>query len=410
MKRVLDVVISAIALVVLAPVLAILAGLIWFKLGWPVLFRQQRPGLHGKPFEMIKFRTMTEARGPDGRLLPDAERLTPLGRFLRSTSLDELPELWNVLKGDMSLVGPRPLLTKYLPLYSAEQARRHEVRPGITGWAQVNGRNALSWEERLKLDTWYVDHQTIWLDLKILFLTVLKVLRREGISAQGHATMHEFTGSADPQGKRSHNKLAIIGAGGHGKVVADAAQLAGWQTIHFFDDKANPNWSKSEWPIIGAVQDLLSDPTDYDGAIVAIGNNQVRLRIARTLEAAKIKLVTICHPSAVVSEYAEIGPGSVICAGAQINIYARLGMAVIVNTGASVDHDCELGDGVHICPGAHLAGGVKVGDGAWIGIGACVKEYLTIGANVTVAAGAVVVTDIADKKTVAGIPARELAH
>nr|WP_291327235.1 sugar transferase [Acidovorax sp. 28-64-14] len=164
------------------------------KLGSPAFFRQVRPGMHGQPFEMVKFRTMTDARGADGALLPDADRLTPFGRFLRASSLDELPELWNVLKGEMSLVGPRPLLMEYLPLYSPQQARRHEVRPGITGWAQVNGRNALGWDEKFKLDVWYVDHRSLWLDIKILWLTVKKVLVREGISAAGEATMPRFTG------------------------------------------------------------------------------------------------------------------------------------------------------------------------------------------------------------------------
>ena len=165
------------------------------KLGSPVFFRQVRPGMNGEPFEMVKFRTMTDERGPDGQLLPDAVRLTAFGCFLRSSSLDELPELWNVLKGDMSLVGPRPLLMEYLPLYSPEQARRHEVRPGITGWAQVNGRNAISWEDKFRLDVWYVDHHSLWLDIKILLATIRKVLVRDGISASGEATMSKFTGN-----------------------------------------------------------------------------------------------------------------------------------------------------------------------------------------------------------------------
>lgn len=195
MKRLLDFIAALLGLIALALPLLLLIALIRRKLGSPVFFRQTRPGLHGQPFEMVKFRTMTDACGPDGALLPDAERLTPFGRFLRSTSLDELPELWNVLKGDMSLVGPRPLLMEYLPLYSPEQARRHAVRPGVTGWAQVNGRNAISWEEKFALDTWYVDHQSLLLDMKILWLTVKKVLVREGISAAGEATMGKFTGS-----------------------------------------------------------------------------------------------------------------------------------------------------------------------------------------------------------------------
>ena len=195
MKRLLDFTTALLGLIALALPLCVLILLIRRRLGSPVFFRQTRPGLHGQPFEMVKFRTMTDTRGPDGALLPDAERLTPFGRFLRSTSLDELPELWNVLKGDMSLVGPRPLLMEYLPLYSPEQARRHAVRPGVTGWAQVNGRNAISWEEKFALDTWYVDHQSLRLDIRILWLTVKKVLVREGISAAGEATIGKFTGS-----------------------------------------------------------------------------------------------------------------------------------------------------------------------------------------------------------------------
>jgi lipopolysaccharide/colanic/teichoic acid biosynthesis glycosyltransferase len=194
-KRFFDFCVALGALTVLLLPLAVVALLVRVKLGQPVLFRQVRPGLHGQPFMMVKFRTMTDAREANGQWLSDADRLTAFGRFLRSTSLDELPELWNVLRGEMSLVGPRPLLMEYLPLYSAEQLRRHEVRPGITGWAQVHGRNALSWEDRFKLDVWYVDNQSVWLDLRILGMTVRKVLAREGIHAAGEATVSKFTGS-----------------------------------------------------------------------------------------------------------------------------------------------------------------------------------------------------------------------
>ncbi len=195
MKRIFDLLAATFALIALALPLAVLAWQVRRKLGSPVLFSQVRPGMHGEPFTMVKFRTMTDECGPDGQLLPDEVRLTPFGRLLRSTSLDELPELWNVLKGEMSLVGPRPLLMQYLPLYSSEQARRHEVRPGVTGWAQINGRNAISWDEKFKLDLWYVDNQSLWLDIKILWLTVKKVVVRDGISAAGEATMPAFTGS-----------------------------------------------------------------------------------------------------------------------------------------------------------------------------------------------------------------------
>lgn len=193
-KRIFDIVASVFGLLLLAPVIAIVAWKIRLKLGSPVLFRQVRPGLNGQSFEMIKFRTMRDAIDATGNPLPDSERMTPLGSFLRSTSLDELPELWNVFKGDMSLVGPRPLLMEYLPLYSPEQYRRHEVRPGVTGWAQINGRNALSWDDKFKLDIWYVDNRSFLLDIKIILITVKKVIVRDGISADGEATMAKFTG------------------------------------------------------------------------------------------------------------------------------------------------------------------------------------------------------------------------
>ena len=194
-KRLLDIIIASIALILLSPLYAFVAYKVKKNLGSPVLFRQVRPGLHGKPFEMIKFRTMKDAVDEEGNPLPDSERLTPFGQMLRSTSLDEMPELWNVIKGDMSIVGPRPLLMEYLPLYSPEQAKRHNVRPGMTGHAQVNGRNAIGWEEKFKLDTWYVENQSIWLDFKIMFKTVHKVLAKDDISAEGDATMPKFTGN-----------------------------------------------------------------------------------------------------------------------------------------------------------------------------------------------------------------------
>ena len=195
-KRLVDLSAGCAGLVVAAPALAISAGLVRLRLGSPVVFRQTRPGLHGRPINVVKFRTMTNEVGPDGKLLPDAQRLTRLGKFLRSTSLDELPQLWNVVRGDLSLVGPRPLLMQYLDRYSPRQARRHEVKPGITGWAQVNGRNAVSWEQRLEMDVWYVENWSLLLDAKILLMTVAKVLKRSGVSQEGHATMPEFMGTA----------------------------------------------------------------------------------------------------------------------------------------------------------------------------------------------------------------------
>ena len=196
-KRLFDFLLSLFALLIFSPIIALVAYKVKNNLGSPVLFRQTRPGLNGHPFEMVKFRTMKDAVDLQGNPLPDSERMTPFGDKLRNSSLDELPELWNVLRGEMSLVGPRPLLMEYLPLYNAEQARRHEVRPGITGWAQINGRNAISWDEKFKLDVWYVDNRTLWLDIKILFLTVKKVVIKDGISAEGHVTVEPFKGNRD---------------------------------------------------------------------------------------------------------------------------------------------------------------------------------------------------------------------
>lgn len=195
LKRLFDFLTSLVALILLSPIIAIVAWKIRNNLGSPVLFRQSRPGKNGELFEMVKFRTMKDAVDEKGIQLPDSERMTPFGNKLRNSSLDELPELWNVLKGEMSLVGPRPLLEQYLPLYSNEQARRHEIRPGVTGWAQINGRNALSWDEKFALDVWYVDNRSFLLDMKILFLTVKKVFVKEGISAEGHVTIEPFKGN-----------------------------------------------------------------------------------------------------------------------------------------------------------------------------------------------------------------------
>ena len=193
-KRLVDILVVVPSVIILSSLLIFIGILVRMAIGSPILFKQVRPGLHGRPFTIYKFRTMTDKRDGDGNLLPDGERLTRLGRFLRKTSMDELPELFNVVKGDMSIVGPRPLLMQYLDRYTFEQARRHEVKPGLTGWAQINGRNAISWEDKFKLDVWYVDHQSFWLDLKIIGMTIIKVLKRDGISQDGQATMEEFRG------------------------------------------------------------------------------------------------------------------------------------------------------------------------------------------------------------------------
>lgn len=398
-KRLFDIAASASGLIILSPVFLILVYLIRKNLGSPVFFIQERPGKDGKPFKMIKFRSMRDAIDKDGNPLPDSERLTDFGKKLRAASLDELPELWNVLKGEMSLVGPRPLLMGYLPLYNEFQNRRHEMKPGITGWAQVNGRNALSWDEKFSCDVWYIDHYSFWLDMKILFLTVKKVFIKEGISAEGEATMPPFTGN---------RKLAVIGAGGHGKVVAElAAALGTYGEIVFLDDRAQG--SVNGFPVIGTtllLENSLS-PEQYDVA-VAVGNNRIRRQIAEKAAALGFALPVLVHPDAYVSPSATVGQGSVVMAKAVVQADSVLKDGVIVNTAATVDHDCLLDAFVHISPGAHLSGNTHIGEESWIGTGACSRQQIRIGSRATIGAGTVIVCDIPDGMTVAGNPAKPL--
>nr|WP_101135555.1 NeuD/PglB/VioB family sugar acetyltransferase [Neisseria meningitidis] len=398
-KRLFDIIASASGLIILSPVFLILVYLIRKNLGSPVFFIQERPGKDGRPFKMIKFRSMRDAIDKDGNPLPDSERLTDFGKKLRATSLDELPELWNVLKGEMSLVGPRPLLMQYLPLYDNFQNRRHEMRPGITGWAQVNGRNALSWDEKFACDVWYIDHFSLCLDIKILLLTVKKVLIKEGISAQGEATMPPFTGK---------RKLAVVGAGGHGKVVADlAAALGTYGEIVFLDDRAQG--SVNGFPVIGMTLLLENglSPEQFDIA-VAVGNNRIRRQIAEKAAALGFALPVLVHPDATVSPSATVGQGSVVMAKAVVQAGSVLKDGVIVNTAATVDHDCLLNAFVHISPGAHLSGNTHIGEESWIGTGACSRQQIRIGSRATIGAGAVVVRDVSDGMTVAGNPAKPL--
>lgn len=398
-KRLFDIVASASGLIILSPVFLILVYLIRKNLGSPVFFIQERPGKDGRPFKMIKFRSMRDAIDKDGNPLPDSERLTDFGKKLRAASLDELPELWNVLKGEMSLVGPRPLLMGYLPLYNEFQNRRHEMKPGITGWAQVNGRNALSWDEKFACDVWYIDHYSFWLDMKILFLTVKKVFIKEGISAEGEATMPPFTGN---------RKLAVIGAGGHGKVVAElAAALGTYGEIVFLDDHAQGR--VNGFPVIGTtllLENSLS-PEQFDIA-VAVGNNRIRRQIAEKAAALGFNLPVLIHPDAYVSPSATVGQGSVVMAKAVVQAGSVLKDGVIVNTAATVDHDCLLDAFVHISPGAHLSGNTHIGEESWIGTGACSRQQIRIGSRATIGAGTVIVCDIPDGMTVAGNPAKPL--
>lgn len=368
-----------------------IALVVRIRIGSPVLFRQSRPGLKGQPFTMYKFRTMSDNRDGNGKLLSDALRLSKLGRFLRAASLDELPELFNVLKGEMSLVGPRPLLMEYLGRYSEVDAHRHDVLPGITGWAQVNGRNSLEWKQKFALDIWYVENQSLGLDFKILFKTIFKVFMSDGISSDHHATMSEFK-----------SPLIVIGAGGHAKVVISAIQALGLDVSEVYDDDP-AKWGTAIQgvPVIGALELLKSKKGVR--AVIGVGNNLIRKKISEMFD---VSWQTVIHPRAIVHPSVKIGAGVVVFAGAVIQPDSILGAHCIVNTSAIVDHDCILGDFVHVGPGVNICGGVSVGTGTLLGVGTSVIPSLEIGSWATVGAGSAVVHDVHSNVTVLGSPAR----
>lgn len=396
-KRPMDIVLSLCAFIVLSPVLIVTAVLVRNKLGSPIIFKQERPGLNKKLFTLYKFRTMTDERDENGELLPDEIRLTKFGRFLRSTSLDELPELFNILKGDMSVVGPRPLLFQYLQLYDTQQRRRHEVRPGLSGLAQINGRNATTWEERLNLDVQYVDSVSFVLDWKIILVTIKNAGKRQGISQAGQATMEVFKGSK--------NILIIIGAGGHGKVVADIALKMGkWQKILFLDDNEF-NKSVIGLKVIGKSTDAHKFIPNSD-VFIAVGNNDRREEIQNVLKRKGASIPVLVHPTAIIGEEVELKEGTVVMAGVIINSGSRIGKGCIINTGATIDHDNILEDYVHISPGVHTAGNVKVQKNTWIGIGASVSNNVTITRGCVIGAGAVVLNNIHKTGTYVGVPVK----
>ena len=318
-KRFFDVTVASCALVLFSPLLLVTSILIRFRLGSPVVFRQDRPGLGGRIFRISKFRTMNDARDEQGRLLEDEFRLTAFGKFLRASSIDELPELWNVLIGQMSLVGPRPLRTHYLPLYSKQQARRHDVRPGITGWAQVNGRNGLSWEDRFKLDVWYVDNMSFLLDLRILWMTIAAVFGRENITPEGAARMPDFEGTK--------KQTVLIGADGCCEEIVECLKLASIQIDAIYDDEP-ARWGPKLFglPVRGPISELAQDPDLFAGVICS-DEIPVRQRLGESLG---IDWLTVRHPDARIDPSAKREPGSIVLGGATIGAHARLSPHVLV--------------------------------------------------------------------------------
>lgn len=406
-KRILDILIALPSIIVLLPLIILIGILVRIFIGPSILFKQRRPGLNEKLFTLYKFRTMSEARNLRGELLPDEERLNNFGKFLRASSLDELPELFNILIGDMSLVGPRPLLQQYLPLYNEKQRRRHEVRPGLTGLAQIRGRNLISWTEKYRLDIEYIEHISFRSDLKIMFTTIRKVFLREGIHSEASSTMEPFTGEEEREGKAIKSKLLIVGAGGHGKVVADIAlKMNSWDMVAFLDDNESLDHVMNI-PVIGKTNDMKKYMHQYD-IFIAIGDNCVREAMISALENEGARIPVLIHPSAIIGDQVDVQSGTVIMAGAVINCCSTIGKGCIINTCASIDHDNVIEDFVHISPGAHTAGKVTMGKRTWLGIGGIVKNNLIIHGDCRIGAGAVVVCDILEEGTYLGIPAKRV--
>lgn len=403
-KRILDIFFAIIFLILFSVIILMTALIVRVKLGSPVIFKQKRPGLNGKPFYLYKFRTMTNDRDQAGNLLPDHQRLTKTGKTIRKLSLDELPQLFNVLKGELSLVGPRPLLMEYLPLYSKEQARRHEVKPGITGWAQVNGRNAISWDERFNLDVWYVDNQSFLLDLKIIGLTFIKVIKRDGVNQANHVTVEKFTGTK--QGSSNMERIILIGDGGHSKVVQDIVhELDEFKLCAVLDDRYEE--TKIVEGITYAPFHLLEEINRDDFKFcLAIGNNETRQKLMQTLKIPLEQYATLVHPNATISKTAHINYGTVIMAGAVINANTIIGKHCIINTNSVIEHDNNIENYVHISPNATLAGTVSIGTGSQVGAGATVIQNKKIGKWSIIGAGAVVTKHVDDHVTAVGVPAK----
>ncbi|MFQ5600964.1 MAG: NeuD/PglB/VioB family sugar acetyltransferase [Candidatus Krumholzibacteriia bacterium] len=422
-KYQLDRLVAWLLLLLLCPFLLLIALAIRLDSPGNPLFLQERIGEGGRTFTIFKFRTMrrgSERNGLGATTARDDERITRLGNLLRKLSLDELPQLINIALGEMSFVGPRPTLRYQVEAYTPRQARRLLFRPGITGWAQVHGRNSIPWAERIEHDLDYIENHSMWLDAKTLWRTFIVLLRGDGVYAHGRAN-DSFAGprggaiaspttpGAAAAQDADAESILVVGAGGHAQVVIDVIEKQGrYMVVGLLDEAAQHHGRQVlDYPILGG-REVLGQAGVPRRAFVAIGSPGAREAWLTHLETLGYELPILIHPAAHVGRDVQIAAGTVLMAGAVVNSGARLGRGVIVNTGASIDHDCHIGDHAHIAPGARLAGGVRVGARSHIGIGACVIQAIEIGSDVVIGAGAAVVHPIPPHTTAVGVPARPL--
>ena len=405
-KRTFDIVAALGGIVVFSPVLLVSGVLIKTKLGSPIFFRQKRIGKDNKEFEMIKFRTMKDVKDKFGNDLPDSERLTKLGKLLRSLSIDELPELINILKGDMSLIGPRPLLIEYLPLYNARQIKRHNVLPGLTGLAQVSGRNAISWEDKFELDVKYVEEWSLKMDAKIFFLTFYKIFKRDGISQEGEATMEKFKGEV--------KDIVVIGAGGVGKetisIIEDInKEKLTWNIKGIIDDNKNL-WNKkiNGYEVLGDL-DYLKTLKKGTNIVVAIANYKVKKYVAKKLK-DRFNFATIIHPKVEIHKSNQIGEGSIIYKGVVMTTNINIGNHVIISPKCGIGHDSIIKDYSSLLWNVNISGCDIVEEGVLIGSGATVIQNKTIGKGSIIGAGSVVIKDIEEFVTAVGVPAKVIKN